>query len=320
MTTKLTLEERHRKADEKIAATEADQGDLEIRDAMLEKAELYIEVKDYENYRVWVKKALGKTVGNSKKLELTIMILNTYWIERNFEQFEKSLDDCRKLTDESLDWEKKNKLAIYNGIHQILKRQMADAATCLIACVDTFNSQEIMSFKELVKYAVILGILELPRKDVREKLVQNAEINSVLNETPLLKKFVQTIYGMQYRQFFSVLIELNDQVLTQDVLLSRHRQFLLKRARIVIYSLFLESYKAVRLDKMAQSLGVSVEFLDQELAELISQKYINCKIDKVNQVVEAIKVDNRSTAFQEVERNGDALVERLHKLMKRAQA
>lgn len=320
MTTKLTLEERHKKADEKIAATEADQGDLEIRDAMLEKAELYNEVKDYENYRVWVNKALGKTVGNSKKLELTIMILNTYWIERNFEQFERSLDDCRKLTDESLDWEKKNKLAIYNGIHQILKRQMADAATCLIACVDTFNSQEIMSFKELVKYAVILGLLELPRKEVREKLVQNAEINSVLNETPLLKKFVQTIYGMQYRQFFSVLIELNDQVLTQDVLLSRHRQFLLKRARIVIYSLFLESYKTVRLDKMAQSLGVSVEFLDQELADLISQRYINCKIDKVNQVVEAIKVDNRSTAFQEIERKGDALVERLHKLMKRAQA
>lgn len=320
MTTKLTIEERHKKADEKIAAAQADQGDLEIRDAMLEKAELFHEVKDYENYRVWIKNALGKSVGNSKKLELTIMILNTYWVERNFEQFEKSLDECRKLTDDSLDWEKKNKLAIYNGIHQILKRQMTEAAKSLIACVDTFNSPEIMTFKELVKYAVILGLLELPRKDLREKLVQNAEINSVLNETPLLKKFLQTIYGMQYKQFFSVLIELNDQVLIQDVLLSRHRQFLLKRARIVIYSLFLESYKTVKLDKMAQSFGVSVEFLDQELADLISQKYINCKIDKVNLVVQAVKVDDRSTAFQEIERKGDALVERLHKLMKRAQA
>lgn len=320
MTTKLTIEERHKKADEKIAAAQADQGDLEIRDAMLEKAELFHEVKDYENYRVWIKNALGKSVGNSKKLELTIMILNTYWVERNFEQFEKSLDECRKLTDDSLDWEKKNKLAIYNGIHQILKRQMTEAAKSLIACIDTFNSPEIMTFKELVKYAVILGLLELPRKDLREKLVQNAEINSVLNETPLLKKFLQTIYGMQYKQFFSVLIELNDQVLIQDVLLSRHRQFLLKRARIVIYSLFLESYKTVKLDKMAQSFGVSVEFLDQELADLISQKYINCKIDKVNLVVQAVKVDDRSTAFQEIERKGDALVERLHKLMKRAQA
>ena len=49
-------------------------------------------LKESRRYRLWIKNALEKTVGNSKKLELTIMILNTYWIERNFEQFEKSLE------------------------------------------------------------------------------------------------------------------------------------------------------------------------------------------------------------------------------------
>lgn len=319
MPAKPTLEERLKKADEKIAAAEADQGDLEIRDALIEKAEIYGEQKDHENYRLYLTKALEKAVGNAKKLELNIMILNTYWVERNFELFEKSLDACRKLTDDSLDWEKKNKLAVYQGIHQLLKRQTADAADTLLACVDTFNSPEIMTFKELVKYAVVLGLLELPRKDIRERIIQNAEINSVLNETPLLKKLVQTVYGMNYKQFFEVLIQVSDEVLKEDVLLFRHRQFLLKRARIVIYSLFLESYKTVRLNKMAASFGVSIEFLDKELAELISQKYLSCKIDRVNLVVEAVRVDDRSTAYQEIEKKGDALVERLHKLMKRAQ-
>lgn len=313
------LAARLKKADEKIAAVSADQGDLEIRDAYLEKADIYLEVNDLENYRGCIQKALEKAVGNAKKLELNLLILNTFWKQRDFEMYEKTLDVCRKLTDDSLDWEKKNKLAIYESIHKILKRQMEEAATTLIACVDTFNSPEIMSFKELVAYAVVLGVLWLPRKDIREKIMQNPEINSVLKEFPVLNDFRNAVFNMNYLKFFELLIRLSDEYLAVDVLLSKHRQSLLRRARIVIYSLFLESYKTVKLKKMAESFGVSFEFLDREIAELISQKHLNCKIDRVNWIVEAVRVDERSAAYQEIERRGDALVERLHKLMKRTQ-
>lgn len=315
----LPLEARLKKADEKIAAMLADQGDLEVRDAYLEKAEIYLEAKDMENYRANIHKALERAVGNAKKLELNLLVLNTHWKERNFDLYEKTLDVCRKLTDDSLDWEKKNKLAIYESIHKVLHRQMEDAAKTLIACVDTFNSPEIMTFKELVGYAVVLGVLWLPRKEIRERVMQNPEINSVLKDLPVLNDFRNAVFGMNYRHFFELLVRLNDQYLAPDVLLSRHRQHLLKRARIVIYTLFLESYKTVKLKKMAESFGVSLEFLDRGIAELISQKHLSCKIDRVHWVVEAVRVNERAAAYREIERRGDALVERLHKLMKRTQ-
>lgn len=318
-TNELNLTERLLKADEKIDNVTKSDGDLEIRDALIEKAEIYFEVHDFENYRQCILKALEKTVGNSKKLEFYLLIVNTYYKERNFQKFAENLMICNGLTDESLDWEKKNKLAIYDGIFCILKRDIVSAANILLGCINTFNSPEIMTFKELVSYSVVLGLLALHRKDVREKIIQNSEIISVLNENALLKRFTQTIFESNYKQFFEVLIDLNSEVLMKDILLSKHRPFLLKRARIVIFSLFLESYKTIRLNKMAASFGISVEFLDKELADLISQKYLNCKIDKVNLIVESIVVDKRSDVYKEVEKRGDELVERLHKLVKCAQ-
>lgn len=313
------FEEKHKKADEKITNAQTNDGDLEIRDALVEKADIYLQQKDNENYRSTILKALEKTIGNAKKLEFYLLIVNSYFKENNFKKFVENLLICKSLTDESLDWEKKNKLAIYDGIFSILKRDIVAAANTLLGCVNTFNSPEIMSFKELVWYAVVLGLSGLHRKDVREKIIQNPEIISVLNENPLLKSFTLTIFESNYKRFFALLLEMNDTYLVNDILLSRHREFLLKRARIVIYSLFLESYKTVRLVKMAESFGVSLEFLDKELAELISQKYLNCKIDKVNLIVESITVDKRSQTYKEIEKKGDLLVERMHKLVKSAQ-
>ena len=313
---KESLSAKLTKADEKIASAKTNDGDLEVRDAFLEKAEIYFEEKDLNNYRDCISKALEKSVGNSKKLELNMLIMNSFYHERNFDKFLEFLKICQDLTDESLDWEKKNKLAIYEGISFILKREIVRAAEILLGCVNTFNSPEIMSFKELVKYAVLLGLLSLSRKEIREKIIQNSEILSVLNENRLLRDFTSSIYESKHNQFFGLLIDINSDVLMTDILLSRHRAFLLKRSRIVVYSLFLESYKTVKMNKMAQSFGISVDFLDKELAELIAQKYLNCKIDRVNLIVDSISIDNRSNAYKQIEREGDLLVERLHKLVK----
>ena len=49
---------------------------------------------------------------------------------------------------------------------------------------------------------------------------------------------------------------------------------------------FLDSYKSVTLDSMAQSFGVSIAFIDNELADFIVSGRLTAKIDKVAGVVE----------------------------------
>lgn len=54
----------------------------------------------------------------------------------------------------------------------------------------------------------------------------------------------------------------------------------------VMFLQFLDSYKSVTLDSMAQSFGVSIAFIDNELADFIVSGRLTAKIDKVAGVVE----------------------------------
>ncbi len=65
-----------------------------------------------------------------------------------------------------------------------------------------------------------------------------------------------------------------------------HLRYYLREIRVVVYAQFLESYKSVTMASMAAAFGVSLEFLDKELAEFIAAGRLSAKIDKVAGVVE----------------------------------
>jgi len=49
---------------------------------------------------------------------------------------------------------------------------------------------------------------------------------------------------------------------------------------------FLESYKSVTLQSMADAFGISVDFLDEEIADFIVDGRLPAKIDRVAGVIE----------------------------------
>lgn len=49
----------------------------------------------------------------------------------------------------------------------------------------------------------------------------------------------------------------------EDKNIAIHKKYIVKEMRVMIYSLFLESYKTVTLDHMAADFGVSPAFLDK---------------------------------------------------------
>ena len=73
------------------------------------------------------------------------------------------------------------------------------------------------------------------------------------------------------------------------VLASSHHVFgtsLMSEQALCVPLQFLDSYKSVTLQSMAQSFGVSVDFIDSELADFIVAGRLTAKIDKVAGVVE----------------------------------
>jgi 26S proteasome regulatory subunit N7 len=103
-------------------------------------------------------------------------------------------------------------------------------------------------------------------------------------------------------------------MIDNDKNMAPHKKYIIKEMRVMIYSLFLESYKTVTLACMAEEFGVSVPFLDKELSGLISSRRLNCKIDKVLGLIESQRIDQRNNLYKSALKQGEALLNRIQKL------
>jgi 26S proteasome regulatory subunit N7 len=103
-------------------------------------------------------------------------------------------------------------------------------------------------------------------------------------------------------------------LIKHDPYLKLHSRYFIRETRVVIYSQFLESYKTVRLESMANEFGVSVEFIDKELSELISARRLPCKIDKVAGIIETDPTDERNRLYKNTLKKGDHLLNQIQKL------
>ena len=52
---------------------------------------------------------------------------------------------------------------------------------------------------------------------------------------------------------------------------------------------FLDSYKSVTLQSMATAFGVSIDFLDEEIADFIVAGRLAAKIDRISGIIETVR-------------------------------
>jgi 26S proteasome regulatory subunit N7 len=102
-----------KKFDEKIKYAEEVHGDTEVRDVIIEKAEFYTKVKQSVKAKETFLKALDKTIGVSKRLEVIMFILQIAFLDADVPEMKKYIDKSLKLLEEGGDWERKNKLKVF---------------------------------------------------------------------------------------------------------------------------------------------------------------------------------------------------------------
>ena len=142
------------------------------------------------------------TGGASRKMEILFEILLMNIEKENIAVISKDIDTCHKLIEEGADWDKKNKLKIYEGVYLIMIRDFKKAATNFVSSIATFTAVEVMPFREFVFYAVVLAILTQDRKTIRKEIIHSPDILSVNRDIPHLKEFSESFFNCDYKIFF----------------------------------------------------------------------------------------------------------------------
>ncbi|VEU24415.1 DEKNAAC105505 [Brettanomyces naardenensis] len=295
---------------------EEDEGELEILKKWIQLAEYYASIGDKENTVLTIKKtiALAPSTGSKIDLYLTVSRVGFFYDDKVFTK--RYLDEANSLIEKGGDWERRNRYKTYMGIYLMSTRKFEEAAKLLIDCLSTFTSTELASYEEVAQYSLICGSISLSRPDLKKKLLESPEILSINSTSDKLKpvyELIQSLYSCEYKNFFPTLLQTSDDILTKNKYLAPHANYYKRELRCQAYSQLLESYKSISLKSMAQSFGVSVNFLDADLCKFIPSKKLSCVIDRVNGVIETNRADNKNTQYHVLIRNGDALLTKLQK-------
>ncbi|EOY22391.1 26S proteasome, regulatory subunit Rpn7,Proteasome component (PCI) domain isoform 2 [Theobroma cacao] len=250
-----------KKIDEKIADAEENLGESEVREAHLAKSLYYIQIGEKEKALEQLKVTESKTVAVGQKMDLVFCTLQIGFFYMDFDLISKSIDKAKNLFEEGGDWERKNRLKVYEGLYCMSTRNFKKAANLFLDSISTFTTYELFPYDTFIFYTVLTSIISLDRVSLKQKVVDAPEILTVIGKIPYLSEFLNSLYDCQYKSFFLAFAGLTEQI-KLDRYLHPHFRFYMREVRTVVYSQFLESYKSVTIEAMAKAFGVTVEFID----------------------------------------------------------
>lgn len=301
------------KFEEKIKDAKENLGDIEVRDALLVKAEFYNRIGDKDMAVQSFQDAFAKTVGVGAKLDNILTVIRIAFFFDDKEMAKKEIERAKVELGKGGDWERRNKLKVYEGLYHMIFRNWKEASTLFLNVMPTFTATELVDFKDFVFYTVLTTMLSGDRPTLREKLVSSPEVLSVIKETPHLQEFMESYFHCRYKSCMQHFVPVIDHC-RADRYLRGHVRYFQRQFRLNAYRQFLASYRSVTLEAMAAEFGVSASFIDAELSSFISSGKLTCKIDKVGGVVESNEADQRSQVYIEIIKQGDLLLNRMQKL------
>ncbi|KAF6227571.1 hypothetical protein HO133_007623 [Letharia lupina] len=345
-------------------------GETEVQAAKGKRAEFWARVGDKEKALASYEAVFEKTGILGTKIDLVLAIIRIGIFFGDRLGVKKNVDRAKSLVESGGDWDRRNRLKAYQGLHLLTTRSYTLAAPLLLDSLSTFTSYELCSYSSLVVYSVLAGSVSLKRVDFKTKVVDAPEIRAILGdgeeklsalsgaaaagpgagdeemkdassatpkqastavnltalgsstapqeaEAPVdftpLAGLKRSLYDGNYQSFFLALAAVEENFLSQDRYLYEHKGWFVREMRLRGYQQLLQSYRVVGLGSMAHDFGVSVDFLDRDLAKFIAADRIPCTIDRVNKIIETNRPDDKNKQYADVVKQGDGLITKLQK-------
>ncbi|KAF2205382.1 PCI-domain-containing protein [Delitschia confertaspora ATCC 74209] len=342
-------------------------GETEVQAARGKRAEYYTRIGDKEKAITEFEALFEKTSILGTKIDLVLAIIRIGLFFGDKVLVKKTIERASTLVESGGDWDRRNRLKAYQGLHLLTVRSHAQAAPLLLDSLSTFTSYELCTYSSLVIYAVLAGSVSLKRVDFKSKVVDAPEIKAILGDTedklsaitgeisagpsagdeemgdgsastatPVptavnlttlggkqdaevsidfspLSRLVKSLYDGNYKNFFGALAEVEVNFLSQDRYLYEHKGWYVREMRLRAYQQLLQSYRVVGLQSMANDFGVTVDFLDKDLAKFIAADRIPCTIDRVKGIIETNRPDDKNKQYADVVKQGDQLITKLQK-------
>ena len=103
------------------------------------------------------------------KIDLVLAIIRIGLFFGDKVLVKKTIERASTLVDSGGDWDRRNRLKVYQGLHSLTIRQFRKAADLFIDALSTFTATELLSYTDFVALTMICGVLTLGRVELKKK-------------------------------------------------------------------------------------------------------------------------------------------------------
>jgi 26S proteasome regulatory subunit N7 len=291
-------------------------GDTEVVDLMVARAQHFTRIGAWAEAKKEYNDLLARPkIVSSKKIDAIMTKCRIALFTADFAGMKDTIAEAKKLNETAGDWDRRNRLKVYEAMYLLAIRDVKQATPLLQSCIATFTSVEICTYNEFMFYALLTGVLHLPRTKLKKEIILNPQVISVIKDIEHMPTFVSSFYNCEYRDFFRKLLDVNERI-ANDRYMGPHVGYIQREFRVLAYSQFLEAYRSVTMSSMAASFGMPLPLLDTDLSHFIAAGRMTAKIDKVGDVIETSRPDKKNAQYQETIKKGDALLNQIQKLVR----
>ncbi|TIA86120.1 hypothetical protein E3P99_03780 [Wallemia hederae] len=297
-----------------IKKAEEEEGESEISDNLRKLAIHYVRIGDKEQALPAISKAIEKTAGVGHKIDLNLLLIRLGLFSNDHKLITQHIAAAQTLVDQGGDWDRRNRLKVYVGLYALMVRDFNKATTQFLDTLSTFTCYELIDYDQFIIYTVITSLLTLDRVELKKRILESPEVVGLMHHNTLIKNFANSLYECDYALLFRSLAGVEETHLLPSRYWNGHARFYSREIRIRAYSQLLESYKSLNITHLANTFGVSDEFVHKEFSKLIPAGRLNCTLDAVANVVQSSRKDDRVGSYQNVVSNGDVLLNSIQKL------
>lgn len=298
------------KLEEEIKAAEQHAGETEVREAMLAKTMHFARIGDVSNAVAALDATYGRTLATGPKLDLCFQKVRLGLAVGDSDICQKGIDEAKKKSKDG-DWERRNRLRIYEGLHLVMMRNFTAAAALMLDGLSTFAATELLDLDDFVLITCLVALVALPRAELKSKIIDCPDVlaANVAEARALITNLHQCKYDKVLPSLYTVCVQMR-----QNVFLAPHVDYFFREVRVRAFNQFLDSYRSVTLQSMSASFNISAQILDQMLFSFISSGRLHCKIDRVSGNVVTTRGDRINDQYSTILRNGDLLLHKMQKL------
>ncbi|KAK7683842.1 hypothetical protein QCA50_013218 [Cerrena zonata] len=212
------------------------------------------------------------------------------------------------------------KLDVATGLSYLGQGTYDKAAQAFLKAGPVKNLDEwankIVGPGDVAIYGTLCALATYSRSAIKTAVLENDNFGVYIEQEPYVRELIEAYMSNKFKVVLETLEKFSTRHYT-DIYLSNHVNSLVADIQNRALILYFQPFATIKLERMSQAFGWTVERLEQQIVHLIQKGDIQARVDRQNKILKAKTVDQRAELFARAVKSGTDMQATNRKLLLR---